>query len=89
MVYNGSNVTGSVNRGQINMIPIYSPKSESEAAVITAMMQAYDIPFVMQGGAFSTMYPGPLTSSLNAQTLFVQEDQAELARQLIAPVIAE
>ncbi len=67
------------------MIPIYSPKSESEAAVIVALMQAYEIPYVMRGGAFSSMYPGPVRNSLNAQALMVEESDAELARQLIAP----
>jgi hypothetical protein len=65
------------------MVPIYTPKSESEAAVITSMMQAYGIVFFMQGGAFSSMYPGSVSNSLNEQTLMVQEDQAELARELI------
>ncbi|MDS1141361.1 hypothetical protein RE432_13050 [Pusillimonas sp. SM2304] len=67
------------------MIPIYSPKSESEAAVIVSLMQAYDVPFLMQGGAFSSMYPGPVSNSLNAQTLLVDKDYAEMARQLLQP----
>ncbi|HEY9573794.1 MAG TPA: hypothetical protein VIR76_11820 [Pusillimonas sp.] len=67
------------------MIPIYRPKSESEAAVIGSLMQAYGISFLMSGGAFSAMYPGPIANSLNAQTLMVRKDQAELAMQLIQP----
>ncbi|WP_397473700.1 hypothetical protein [Pusillimonas sp.] len=73
----------------MEMTPIYSPRSDSEASVLTAMMQAYDIDFVMQGAAFSTMYPGPVTSGLNAQVLMVREDQVELARQLLATFIEE
>lgn len=69
------------------MIPIYSPKSESEAAVITALMDAYAIEYVMQGAAFSSMYPGPISNSLNAQSLLVHESDAALATQLIAPFI--
>jgi len=65
------------------MIPIYAPKSESEAAVIASLMSAYGISFFMRGGAFSSMYPGPLTNSLNAQMLMVDPGQAELARDLI------
>ena len=71
------------------MIPIYSPKSESEAAVIVSLMKAYGISFLMQGGAFSAMYPGPITNSLNAQTLLVDADDAELATQLIQPFIGD
>lgn len=73
----------------MEMTPIYSPRSDSEASVLTAMMQAYDIDFVMQGAAFSTMYPGPVTSGLNAQVLMVREDQVELARQLLATFMEE
>jgi len=68
----------------MDMIPLYSPQSESEASVLTAMMQAYDIDFVMQGAAFSSMYPGPVTSGLNAQVLMVRNDQVEVARELLA-----
>ncbi len=66
------------------MIPIYSPKNESEAAVIVALMQAYGIRFLMQGGAFSTLYPGSFSNSLNEQTLMVDEQDATLARDLLA-----
>ena len=65
------------------MIEIYAPKTESEAAVIVSLMEAYDIKFFMRGGAFSSMYPGPVANSLNAQMLMVEEGQAELAKQLL------
>ena len=65
------------------MVPIYTPKSESEALVITSLMQAYGVVFFMRGGAFRSMYPGPVSNSLNEQTLMVDDDQAELARELI------
>ena len=65
------------------MIPVYSPRSESEAAVIASLMQAYGISFFMRGGAFSSMYPGPISNSLNAQMLMVEDDQAELAKELV------
>lgn len=71
------------------MIPIYAPKSESEAAVIASLMQAYGVRYLMRGGAFSSMYPGPVANSLNAQMLMVDENDADLARQLIQPFIQE
>ncbi|MBF6617928.1 MAG: hypothetical protein ITG07_14515 [Candidimonas sp.] len=67
------------------MIPIYAPKSESEAAVIVSLMQAYGVRFLMRGGAFSSMYPGPITNSLNAQMLMVDEADVDLAHQLLEP----
>ncbi len=70
------------------MVPIYTPKSESEALVITSLMRAYGVAFFMRGGAFSSMYPGPISNSLNEQTLMVDDDQAELARELIQSFLA-
>ncbi|MEO6986047.1 MAG: hypothetical protein ABI155_11955 [Paralcaligenes sp.] len=70
------------------MVPIYTPKSESEALVITSLMRAYGVVFFMRGGAFSSMYPGPISNSLNEQTLMVDDDQAELARELIQSFLA-
>lgn len=71
----------------MELTPIYTPQSESEAAIITSMMQAYDIEFVMQGAAFGTMYPGPMANSLNERILMVRADQADEARLLLAKFI--
>ncbi len=71
------------------MIPIYTPKSTSEASVIGALLDAYGVEYLMQGAAFSTMYPGPIANSLNDQRLWVREDQADFARQLIRGFLDE
>lgn len=72
----------------MEMVPIYRPKSNSEALVISSLMQAHGIRHLMQGGAFSSLYPGALSTSLNAQTLVVDAAQAELARALLADFMA-
>jgi len=73
------------NKGiALTLTVVYRPKSNSEAMVVAALMQAHGIAHVMQGGAFSSMYPGALRTSLNAQTLLVEDAQAELARALLA-----
>lgn len=66
------------------LIAVYRPKSNSEALVVAALMQAHGVAHVMQGGAFSSMYPGALSTSLNAQTLLVEDRQVELARALLS-----
>jgi len=73
----------------MEMTAIYTPRSESEAAIITSMMHAYEIEFVMQGAAFGSIYPGPMATSLNARVLMVRTDQADEARQLLASFIEE
>lgn len=71
----------------MNMVPIYAPQTESEASVIRSIMEAYEIEFFIQGGGFSTLYPGPVSTSLNTQMLMVAEEQAELAKSLLVSFI--
>ena len=65
------------------MVPLYKPKSDAEARIIAAMLDAYGVDYLMQGEAFSTMYPGPLATSLNAQVLLVHDHHVTLARELL------
>ncbi|MDN5843218.1 MAG: hypothetical protein L0H54_07195 [Alcaligenaceae bacterium] len=69
----------------MDLVPVYAPRTESEAAVITSLMQAYNVEFFIRGGAFSKMYPGPVATDLNAQMLMVHRDDEQIARQLLAP----
>lgn len=73
----------------MDLVPIYAPRTESEAAVITSLMQAYNVEFFIRGGAFSKMYPGPVVTDLNAQMLMVHRDDEHIARQLLAPFLNE
>lgn len=69
------------------MVPVYSPLTESEAAVISALLEAYGIPFFIRGGAFSKLYPGLLIKDYNVQTFMVPADSYEVARELLAEFI--
>lgn len=69
----------------MDMTPIYTPRSPSEASVIAALLDAHAVRYVMQGQAFSAMYPGPLSNSLNASVLLVALEDVGLARELIRP----
>jgi len=69
----------------MNMIPIYTMQSEPEAAVISSLMTAYHIHFIISGRGFSSMYPGAISNSLNEQILMVRADQVELAKTLLEP----
>ena len=70
------------------MIPIYTPKTESEVAVISSLLQAYEIPFFIRGGAFSKLYPGLQIKDYNTQTVMVPVELYEDARELLADFIA-
>lgn len=66
------------------MLPIYAPRDTAEVAVITSLLQAYGVRFVIQGQAFGSLVPGPLSNSLNAQMVLVDETQTALAQALLA-----
>lgn len=69
------------------MVPVYSPLTESEAAVISAMLAAHNIPFFIRGGAFSKLYPGMQIKDYNTQTFMVPAESYELAKELLAEFI--
>ncbi len=66
------------------MIPVYFPKSASEVAVISALLEAYEIPFFIRGGAFSRIYPGVQIKDFNTQAFMVPPGFWEPARELLA-----
>ena len=68
-------------------IALHVPGTESEASVIAALLDAYGVRYIMQGGAFASMYPGPLLTSLNERIVLVDENDAALARELLKPFI--
>jgi hypothetical protein len=69
------------------MIPIYTPQTESEVAVISAMLEAYEIPFFIRGGAFSKLYPGLQIKDYNTQTFMVPVEFQDFARELLIDFI--
>ena len=65
------------------MIPIYTPQTESEVAVISSMLDAYEIPYFIRGGAFSKLYPGMQIKDYNTQTFMVPVEFQDFARELL------
>lgn len=69
------------------MIPIYTPQTESEVAVISSLFEAYEIPFFIRGAAFSKLYPGMQIKDYNTQTFMVPAELHVEARELLAEFI--
>jgi hypothetical protein len=65
------------------MIPIYTPQTESEVAVISSMLDAYEIPYYIRGGAFSKLYPGLQIKDYNMQTFMVPDEFEAVAQELL------
>ena len=69
------------------MLPVYSPITESEAAVISATLEAHEIPFFIRGGGFSKLYPGMQIKDYNTQMFMVPAECYGLARELLTEFI--
>lgn len=69
------------------MVPVYTPITESEAAVISAMLEAYEVPFFIRGGGFSKLYPGMQIKDYNTQTFMVPAEHYEFSRELLSEFI--
>lgn len=70
-----------------SMVAVYSPVTESEAAVISALLEAHGIPFFIRGGSFSKLYPGMQIRGYNVQTFMVPAASHALARELLAEFV--
>ena len=69
------------------MVPVYSPITESEAVVISAMLEAHEIPFFIRGGGFSKLYPGMQIKDYNTQTFMVPVELYKDTRELLSEFI--
>jgi len=69
------------------MVPVYTPIDESEAAVISAMLGAYEVPFYIRGGGFSKLYPGMQIKDYNTQTFMVPKEHYNFSRELLSDFI--
>lgn len=69
------------------MTPVYSPQTESEAVVISSMLDAHGIHFYLRGGAFSKLYPGMHINHYNTQMFMVLPQDYAFVRELLAEFI--
>jgi len=71
------------------MVPLYTPETESEASVISGLLEAYQISFFIRGGAFGKLYPGVHISPFNTQTFMVSKADLEFALGLITDFVSD
>jgi hypothetical protein len=56
------------------LVRVFSPQTESEVAVVTAMLQAHDIPVFVHNRNFGSLWPGVQISAYNTQGIMVPEE---------------
>ena len=66
------------------MIKFYSPNDEVELALIKSILESNGVSFFVHNDHYGSLINGPRIGLLNAKTVFVSEDSAEKAQNIIS-----
>jgi hypothetical protein len=66
------------------LVRVFSPQTESEVAVVTAMLEAREIPVFVHNRNLASLLPGPQINAYNTQSIMVPEECAADAIELLA-----
>jgi len=64
-------------------VNVFSPDTESELAVVVAMLEAHEIPSYTRGRHIGSIYPGFQINAFNTQSIMVPEEYVQDALELI------
>jgi hypothetical protein len=65
------------------VISICTPKSQADLQVVLCLLDAYGFPYFVHNYFFGALYPGPQIDLYNRRRVFVRNEMATEARQLI------
>ncbi len=65
------------------MVNIFSPRTESELAVVVALLEAHGIRCFVQNAGFGGLYPGSFIDLYNKRSIMVAEEDVSTALELI------
>jgi hypothetical protein len=68
----------------MTLIRVFSPQTESEVAVVTALLEAHEIPAFVHNRNFGSLLPWPQINEYNTQSIMVPEERAADAIELLA-----
>jgi hypothetical protein len=66
------------------LVRVFSPQTESEVAVVTALLEAHEIPVFVHNRNFGSLLPGLQINAYNSQSVMVPEERAADAVELLA-----
>jgi hypothetical protein len=67
----------------MSYVRVFSPDTESELAVVVAMLEAHGISCFTHGRNIGSIYPGIQINAFNTQNVMVPEEQVQDALELI------
>ena len=66
------------------LIRVFTPQTESELAVASALLEAHEIPVYVHNRHLGSLLPGLQINAYNTQSLMVPEERVEDAVELLA-----
>jgi hypothetical protein len=66
------------------LVRVFSPQTESEVAVIAALLEAHEIPVFVHNRNFGSLLPGLQINAYNSQSIMVPEERVADAVELLA-----
>jgi len=66
------------------LVPVLTPQSESEIAVVTSLLEAHDIPVFIHGRHLGSLLPGLQIGNYNTQRIMVPEERVADAQELLS-----
>jgi hypothetical protein len=68
----------------MTLVRVFSPQSESEVLVATALLEAHEIPAFVHGRGIGSVWPGLQINGYNTQSIMVPEECVAEAAELLA-----
>jgi 8-oxo-dGTP diphosphatase len=68
----------------MSLVRVFVPQTLSEATVVTAMLEAHEIPVLRHNGNLAGLLPGVQINAYNTQSIMVPEEHAADALELLA-----
>lgn len=66
------------------LVRVFSPQSQSEALVATALLEGHKIPTFVHNGGIASMLPGIQINAYNTQSIMVPEEHVADAVELLS-----
>jgi hypothetical protein len=65
------------------MVPVFSPDTESEVLVASALLAAYGVECHVRNYGFGSLFPGMQVNAYNNRRIYVDDKDVELAVELL------
>lgn len=70
------------------MKKLYSPTQQLDLTILQSILESADITFFIENDSFASLYIGPSIELFNQQTIFVEDEYEEEAKELLKQYLA-